>query len=144
MNNNNFRKAIGQSPPVLDAVQNVEFVNTTMDNGRITVVFTRPCTTGDDQDVDISESDCPFFIFAWGGTVNNAGGIDGTSFHPHKYNPGYKGTSITYFCHSHHILCVIYYSDASYFVSIIQYISKWNITEIYLAETNSLHGLLEI
>lgn len=113
-----FRKATERFLPSLDVTQNVNKVNHTINNGMISVVFTRPCTTGDtNQDIDISESECPFFIFAWGGGVNSTTGA--ISYHAHRYNPGYKGTSITILFYSQQLSDVNYCTEASAFMSVI-------------------------
>ena len=59
--------------PVYDDYQDVTFVSGNYDNGVMTFTFTRKRDTGHYQDVAFTDDDCAYFIFSYGGMVDDSG-----------------------------------------------------------------------
>ena len=66
------RFATARSAPQPDPSQDISAAMATLENGVTTVNFTRPCNSSESADISLGQ--CPFLLYAYGGTVDSDGG----------------------------------------------------------------------
>lgn len=63
-----FRFAFARQEPRVDAIRSIVNASTHRQNGRTILDFTRPLSTGDNED-DIQLTGCRYFVYGFGGPV---------------------------------------------------------------------------
>lgn len=91
-----FSKAASRTAPVKDTSQDVKNIEGSRTNGITTIKFRRKKTTVDTNDFQFSDSNCPYFLYAKGGTYDDIP----QTFTKHTYSPVASTAKICVICKS--------------------------------------------